>query len=149
MTAYSLEEVVARDFLIQEKPAAVINIIDASNLERNLYLTLQFIEMQMPVCIALNMMDMARSRGIEIDVLKLSQLLGAPVVPTIARSGKGRDELIRAALTLLKSDNPRPPAKISYGVDVDTPVGSNGEIDRESAFSHRYISPPLGCAEVS
>jgi ferrous iron transport protein B len=72
LSAYSLEEIVARDFLIQEKPGAVINIVDASSLERNLYLTLQFMEMGMPICIALNMMDMAESRGITIDAPKLS-----------------------------------------------------------------------------
>ena len=62
LTAYSLEEVVARNFLVSEKPAAVINILDASNLERNLYLTLQFMEMGLPICIALNMMDVAKHR---------------------------------------------------------------------------------------
>ena len=74
---------------------------------------------------------------------------GAPVVPTIARSGKGRDELIRAALTLAESDNPRPPAKISYGVDVDTQLDRMGKLIEKAAFSHRYISFPVGCAEVS
>jgi ferrous iron transport protein B len=79
LTAYSLEEKVARDFLVNEKPAAVINIVDASNLERNLYLTLQFMEMGVPIIVALNMIDVARKRGISIDTEKLAQLLGAYV----------------------------------------------------------------------
>ena len=134
LSAYSLEEVVARDFLIREKPGAVINIVDASNLERNLYLTLQFIEMGMPVCIALNMMDMAESRGISIDAEKLSTLLGAPVVPTIARSGRGRDELIRAAMTLLDNRPSREMVRISYGVDVDTMLDRMEKIIEQESF---------------
>ena len=83
LTAYSLEEIVARDFLVNEKPAAVINIVDASNLERNLYLTLQFMEMGVPVILALNMMDVAVQRGMSVDTVKLSRLLGVPVVATV------------------------------------------------------------------
>jgi ferrous iron transport protein B len=119
LTAYSLEEVVARDFLINEKPGVVINIVDASNLERNLYLTLQFIEMGMPVCIALNMIDMAYSRGIKIDHEALSRLLGVPVVPTMARSGQGKEDLIRAARQVLEKEGGRTELKISYGPDID------------------------------
>ena len=97
LTAYSLEEVVARDYLVNEKPEVVINIVDSSNLERNLYLAVQFLEMGIPVCIALNMIDVAKKRGIEINAEKLSTLLGVPVVPTIARTGKGKQELMESA----------------------------------------------------
>jgi ferrous iron transport protein B len=134
LTAYSLEEVVARDFLIQEKPGAVINIVDASNLERNLYLTLQFIEMGMPVCIALNMIDMADSRGITIDHEALSRLLGVPVVPTMARSGLGKVELIRAAIGLLEKEAGGAEAKISYGPDIDPALDRMEAIVSASAF---------------
>ncbi|HSO20912.1 MAG TPA: FeoB small GTPase domain-containing protein, partial [Desulfosarcina sp.] len=92
LTAYSLEEVVARDFLVNEKPAAVIDIVDASNLERHLYLTLQFMEMGVPVIVALNMIDVAAQRGMTIDTEKLAKLLGVPVVATIARRGEGKAE---------------------------------------------------------
>lgn len=119
LTAYSLEEVVARDFLIHEKPGVVVNIVDASNLERNLYLTLQFMEMGTPVCIALNMIDMADSRGISIDHQKLSRLLGVPVVPTVARSGKGKKELSGAVIELLQDSSHQGTLKISYGADID------------------------------
>jgi ferrous iron transport protein B len=89
LTAYSLEELVARDFLIYERPGVVINIVDASNLERNLYLTVQLLELGIPVVLALNMIDAAASRGIQIDAAELSRRLQVPVVPTVAKSGKG------------------------------------------------------------
>jgi ferrous iron transport protein B len=122
LTAYSLEEVVARDFVVNEKPQVVLNIVDASNLERNLYLTLQFMEIGIPVCIALNMMDVARSRGVSIDIDKLAGLLGVPVVPTVARSGDGKTELMAQVGQMI--DNPRPvaPVKISYGDDIDIAI---------------------------
>ena len=90
ITAYSQEEIVARDFLTNEKPKAVINIIDASNLERNLYLTVQLLELGIPVCCALNMMVIAKKRGIEIDTNKLSDLLNIPIVETVAREVNGK-----------------------------------------------------------
>ncbi|MBU4288247.1 MAG: ferrous iron transporter B, partial [Proteobacteria bacterium] len=122
LTAYSLEEVVARDFLVNEKPEMVVNIVDASNLERNLYLTLQFMEMGIPVCIALNMMDVAETRGIEININKLSELLGLPVVPTVARTGKGKKKLMETVAKSIKNTNPAP-LDISYGDDVDKALG--------------------------
>lgn len=118
LTAYSLEEVVARDFLVNEKPTMVINIVDASNLERNLYLSVQFMEMGIPVCIALNMMDVAETRKIKINISKLSKLLGVPVIPTIARSGKGKKELMETVADNIKTVKPVP-FEISYGNDID------------------------------
>jgi len=119
LTAYSLEEVVARDFLVSKKPKVVINIVDASNLERNLYLSLQFIEMGIPICIALNMIDVAKNRGIEINEKKLSELLGIPVIPTIARNGQGKTELMNAAEKMVRKTEKPVPLDISYGGDVD------------------------------
>lgn len=119
LTAYSVEEVVTRDFLTGQKPDVVINIVDASNLERNLYLTTQFLEMGVPLVIALNMMDVAKDRGIEIRTKKLADLLGVVVVPIIARSGEGTDELIRQALLVAESEKIWTPRDISYGEDID------------------------------
>ncbi len=117
LTAYSLEEVVARDFLVNETPAMIVNIVDASNLERNLYLSVQFMEMGIPLCVALNMMDVAKKRGIRIDIEKLSLLLNVPVVPTVARSGEGKQKLLN---TIAESVNkPVTPLRISYGLDMD------------------------------
>ena len=119
LTAYSVEELVSREFLTTRKPDVVINIVDASNIERNLYLTTQFLEMGVPLVIALNMMDVAKDRGIEIRSSKLAQLLGVPVVPIVARSGKGTDDLINAALSVADSTGQWHPRDISYGEDLD------------------------------
>lgn len=133
LTAYSLEEVVARDYLVNEKPAMVVDIVDASSLERNLYLTVQFMEMGVPVCIALNMMDVAKTRGIEIDVDKLSELLGLPVIPTVARSGKGKKELMATVGERLK-DPDTVPFRISYGDDIDNALNTIEEKIRNNNF---------------
>ncbi|NOX24711.1 MAG: ferrous iron transport protein B [Deltaproteobacteria bacterium] len=119
LTAYSVEEVVARDFLVGERPQVVINIVDAANLERNLYLSTQLFEMGIPTVIALNMMDVAGDRGISIDAKKLSGLLDVPVVPIVARTGQGLDELMRQTVDLALRDRPWQAADISYGADVD------------------------------
>jgi len=121
-----LEEVVARDFLVNQKPEVVINIVDASNLERNLYLAIQFLEMGIPICIALNMIDVAKKRGIKVNAQKLSSLLGIPVTPTIARLGKGKKELMDSASQIAREPNQLIPLKISYGADID-PVLSEME----------------------
>ena len=134
LTAYSLEEIVARDFLITEKPAVVVNIVDASNLERNLFLTLQFRELGVPVCIALNMMDVARTRGIRIDEKRLSQLTGIPVVPTIARSGAGKKELMDTTLGIVDGTGGNSPLVISYGEDIDMALSEMEPIIREAGF---------------
>ena len=132
LTAYSLEEVVARDFLVNENPSMIVNIVDASNLERNLYLSVQFMEMGIPVTIALNMMDVAKKRGIKIDIKKLSKLLNVPVVPTIARSGQGKKELLQ---TIASNVNGKvEPLTISYGHDIDTALDEMEEIIQFSAF---------------
>jgi ferrous iron transport protein B len=95
LTAYSLEEVIARDYIVDEHPDVVVAVVDAANLERNLYLVVQILEMGVKVVVALNMSDIADSRGIKIDVPKLSQALGAPVAPTVASKGQGLDQLKR------------------------------------------------------
>lgn len=99
LTAYSPEEIIARDYIIQEKPDVVINVIDATNLERNLYLTVQLLELDVPVVLALNMTDALHRDGAKIDLNHLSQLLGnIPVVHTAANRGKGVSDLITKAV---------------------------------------------------
>ncbi len=97
LSPYSAEEMVSRNFLLDEHPDVIIDVVDATNLERNLYLSLQMAELGRPMVIALNMMDMLRGRGIEIDVQKLEHLLGIPVVPVAASRGRGIKELIERA----------------------------------------------------
>jgi ferrous iron transport protein B len=141
LTAYSVEEVVARDFLVQEKPDAVINITDAANLERNLYLTCQFLEMGLPVVMALNMIDVAKDRGISIDQEKLSLLLGIPVVPIIARQAKGLPELMEAAVGLAEKHAGWVPKKLSYGDDLDSALlEMEGKIEQASFLTGLF--PP-------
>ncbi len=103
LSPYSAEEIVARDYIVKEKPEAVINIVDGTSIERNLYLTLQIMETQIPMVVAMNMMDEVKSRGDTIDCAKLSEILGCPVVPIVAHSGKGLDELMEAAISVAKS----------------------------------------------
>ena len=99
LTAYSPEEIVARDFIIQEKPDVVINVIDATNLERNLYLTVQLLELDVPVVIALNMTDALQKDGTKIEADQLSKFLGGiPIIFTAANKGKGITELIDEAI---------------------------------------------------
>jgi len=100
LSAYSLEEVITRDYILNEKPDAVVAVVDSANLERNLYLVVQLLELGAPVIVDLNMSDLADSRGLKIDINKLSNALGAKVVTTIGNQGKGIDELKRAILEM-------------------------------------------------
>ncbi|MBN2242774.1 MAG: ferrous iron transport protein B [Acidobacteria bacterium] len=139
LTAYSIEEVVARDFLISQKPEVVIDIVDASNLERNLYLAVQFLEMGVPLVLSLNMIDVARQRGIEVDAKRLSELLGVPAVPTIARSGRGKDDLLAAAVLKVKEGRKPDPLVISYGDDLDLALAEmEGRIRAQSFLTNLY-----------
>ena len=139
LTAYSMEEVVARNYLVDQKPAVVVDIVDASNLERNLYLCLQFLEMGLPVVLALNMIDVAEKRGIQVDADKLSKLLGVPVIPTIARSGQGKADLMKTAADIAKQNLKKQPLSISYGRDVDPVLDAMADEITESQFmTDRY-----------
>ncbi len=97
LSPYSMEEIVARDFIIGESPDCVIDIVDATNLERNLYLTVQLLELERPTVLALNFMDEVEKRGDKIDVRRLSRELGVPVIPITARTGEGIEELMHTA----------------------------------------------------
>jgi len=142
LTAYSMEEVVTRDFLVNEKPGAVINIVDASNLERNLYLTVQFLELGIPVVIALNMMDVARNRGIHINAEKLSELLGVPVIPTVARAGTGKADIVAAALEIAAkttAGDGAVPLRVRYSDDIDHAVSDiSAMVETENLLTDTY-----------
>jgi ferrous iron transport protein B len=103
LSPYSAEEIIARDYIVKERPDAVINIVDGTSIERNLYLTLQIMETRVPMVVAINMMDEVEAKGDSIDCAKLTKLLGVPVVPIVARSGKGLDELLKAATRVAES----------------------------------------------
>ncbi|MBI5000258.1 MAG: ferrous iron transport protein B [Euryarchaeota archaeon] len=120
MSAYSIEETVARDFISRERPDAVVNVVDATALERNLALTLQLLDMDAPIAIALNMMDMAVKRGMDVDARKLSGLLGVPVVPVVATRGSGVHELVDGAFDAAERTGRARPA--GYGPEVESRI---------------------------
>ena len=105
LSPYTMEEVVTRDFLLKEKPDLILNIVDATNIERNLYLTLQLMELSIPMVIALNMMDEVTASGNSIDVQKLSSHLGIPVIPISASKGEGISELIDVVIRSIKENS--------------------------------------------
>ena len=118
LSPYTLEEVVTRNYLVSEHPDAMINIVDASNLERNLYLTTQLLEIGVPMVIALNMMDLVRKNGDQIDLKKLSEQLGCPIIQTSAVKGEGSSEVAQAALSLAQS-NAAPPAPLVFSEQLE------------------------------
>jgi ferrous iron transport protein B len=139
LTAYSLEEIVARDFLVNERPDLVVDVVDASNLDRNLYLAVQFKELGVPLIIALNMVDVASARGIMIDQQMLSQLLGVPVVPTVARSNQGLQEVLDKVIELALKEKEWRPESISYGRDVNDALNEiEGIIAKSQVYDKKY-----------
>ncbi len=113
LTSFSLEERVARDFLITEEPDVIVNVVDSSSLKRSLYFTFQVLEMGFPVVMALNMIDVAKRNGIAIDIDRLQHRLGVDVIPTVGRKGKGKQELRSAILAAAKRKEGKP-LNISY-----------------------------------
>ncbi|SKA62697.1 ferrous iron transport protein B [Desulfobaculum bizertense] len=121
LTPYSEEELAARSFVVDEKPHAVIDIVDANTLERSLYLTVQFLELGVPVVVALNMMDEVRRRKIRLDSARLADLLNVPVIETVAREGEGKQEMLKEAIEFAQQNKGSElnPVRISYGEDID------------------------------
>ena len=119
LTAYSIDEIVARDFVVEEKPDIVIDIVDSSNLERNLYLATQFMELGVPLVIALNMSDVAKRQGFTIDKNRLSELLGIPLVLTVAAKKEGMDELLEEVVRIVEGKTPPTEAAVTYGREIE------------------------------
>ena len=125
LTPFSIEEITARDFVINERPDMVVNIIDASNLERSLFLAIQILELGRPVIFVLNMADVAEAKGIQINEKKLSQLMGLPVVFTIGNKNKGMDHLIETAIDEIKRFNKGKESRpIRYSHTIETCISS-------------------------
>ncbi len=141
LTAYSLEERVARDFIIDEEPALVVDVVDASNMERNLYLAVQLMEMRVPLVIALNMIDVAESRGLRIDTARLSLLLGVPVVATVGSRGRGVDELIETCAAVLDGTLDALPQPVHYGHQVDEEIEGLARLITENAVEENRFEP--------
>jgi len=122
LTAYSIDEVVTRNFILNDKPDLIIDVIDTSNLERNLYLYTQLIELEVPVMLAFNMADVAKARGLKLDMKLLSSLLGAPIIETVGNKNKGTQALLDAALKFIKSTEKSSPPDILLGRYIEESI---------------------------
>ena len=127
LSPYTLEEVVSRDYLLKENPDVIVDLVDATNIERNLYLTTQLIETGVPVVIALNMADLVEKRGLKIDVARLSMLLDCPIVETSALKGEGLDKLIDEAIKTAKKKEADLPKEI-FNKDLEDAVSAAAEV---------------------
>jgi ferrous iron transport protein B len=122
LSTFSIEELVSRDYIATEKPDIVINVVDASVLERNLFFTIQLLELKTPLIIALNQMDLAREKGIVIDTDKLETLLGVPVVSTIAIKGTGIHELLEKSIAVIEGRQKIRSVKLEYGAEIESRI---------------------------
>jgi len=138
LTASSLDEVIARNFVVEEKPDVVVDIVDASNLERNLYLTVQLLEMGARLILALNMMDQAESRGYVIDVPRLSQLLRVPVVTMVANRNRGIEQLLQEIIKVAEKKTSARVLRIEYGREVEEEVANLESLISQTELSQRY-----------
>ncbi len=140
LTAYSLDEIVARNFVVEEKPDVVVDIVDASNLERNLYLTVQLLEMEAMVIVALNMMDVAESRRYQIDSEELSRLMGIPMVPMVASRNQGTRELLQTIVDVAGNRIQVDRLTLKYGQEVEEEIEKLEQSISLSPLARKY--PP-------
>lgn len=148
LTAYSPEELAARHFLIEERPDVVVDVVDASNLERNLYLAVQLMELGAPMVLAFNMSDRARTRGIEFDLARLSELLGVPIIQTVGHQGRGIRELLEAVAAVADHPGRRPPRRFEYDAELNDAVDDlerrlAGRADLGSRYDARWLALKL------
>src|SRR4030042_1409538 len=138
-STFGMEELVSREYVATQNPSVVINVVDAAVLERNLFFTLQLIEMNAPLVICLNQFDVAKSKGITINTKKLEQALSAPVIPTVAIRGEGIYELTKAAVTLAKNcDNKK--TLVRYGAEVEERIDKLDEAIQAANLELKYPS---------
>ena len=119
LSPYTQEEIIARDYLVNERPDLIINVVDATNLERNLYLTVQLMDLGIPMVMALNIFDEAQAKGYRIDVGGIEKMLGIAVIPTSATKKSGLDELLKSAIATAKDPQGHLPQQLNYGEDIE------------------------------
>ncbi|MBM4153004.1 MAG: ferrous iron transporter B, partial [Kiritimatiellaceae bacterium] len=145
-SAYSVDEKVSREYILKDKPDVVVNIVDATNVERNLYLTTQLLEMRVPIVVVLNMMDLARQNKIKINVESLEKHLGCPVIPLVASRREGFDELKKAVLAIAAS-RAVSSVKVEYNSDVEAALSSLSKevegIAAEAKVDRRWLAIKL------
>jgi ferrous iron transport protein B len=122
LSTFSMEEIVSRDYIAVEKPDIIINVVDASALERNLYFTLQLLELEAPIVVALNQVDLAVKKGVRIDARRLSEILGVPVVPTVAITGSGINELLSTVIIVIDGELRLNPLKVRFGGEIEEKI---------------------------
>ncbi len=122
LSPYTEEEIIARDFLVHDRPDVIVDVVDATNLERNLYLTVQLLELGIPVIVALNIYDEAEKKGYKIDVRAMETALGVKVVPTVATRKTGMDDLLEAVTGMTAKGSRNVPRSLNYGEDIETAV---------------------------
>lgn len=139
LTAHAMDELIARNYILT-RPDVVLDIVDASNIERNLYLTMMLLELEANVVVALNMMDVASKKGYEIDVNELSRQLGVPVVPTVAIAGNGLDEL-KGEIVRSASNRQKKKVLPGYGKEIENEIKNvAGIISKDADLVSRYPS---------
>jgi len=145
LSTYSLEELISRKYIAVERPEVVINVVDASVLERNLFFTLQLIELETPMIIALNQMDIAKKKGIEIDTEKLEKLLGIPVIPTVAIKGIGIFQLLEKAVEIIEKGPMTKRVEVKYGEEVEEGIAKVTKMVEGLQFWYppRYVAIKL------
>jgi ferrous iron transport protein B len=153
LSTYSLEELVSRKYIAVERPDIVINVVDASVLERNLFFTLQLIELETPMIVALNQMDIAKSKGINVDAGKLEKLLRMPVIPTVAVKGIGIFDLLEKSVEIIENSKKAEPLEVRYGEEVEVRIRKITEMLKNIQFWYpaRYVAVKLleGDEEIS
>jgi len=145
LSTYSLEELISRKYIAVERPNVVINVVDASVLERNLFFTLQLVEFETPMIIALNQMDIAKRKGIEIDVEKLEKLLEIPVIPTVAIKGIGVYKLLEKAVEMIEKGSVTKHVEVKYGEEVEERIAKVTKVVEgiRSWYPPRYVAIKL------
>ena len=140
LSPYTQEEIISRDYLVTEKPDLIVNVVDATNLERNLYLTIQLLELGIPMIMALNMSDEAETKGYKINSRQMSETLGITVIPTSATRKTGLDELLKAIVNLADNLAGHRPRTLSYGEDVEAILNGLSEhlADKHPALLGQY-----------
>ncbi|MFX0092234.1 MAG: ferrous iron transport protein B [Candidatus Hodarchaeota archaeon] len=144
LSTYSMEEIVTREYIIVEKPDIIINVLDGSVLERNLFFSLQLMELSRPMILLINQVDLAENKGITIDYEKLGTLLGVPVLPTVATKGKGLFQVLKYVIEIYEGRRSALPNLIQYGIEVEKHVTQLQKILKEQnvapEYPHRWLA---------
>lgn len=146
-STYSGEESISRDYITASKPDVIVNVVDATFLERNLFLTLQLLEMDLPMVVVLNLTDIAEKKGIQTNLKKMQKLLGVPVIATVATQGKGVEQIIEKAISVAEKKTARP-SSIHYGMEIENAVETIAGLLSSLAFPYPLRWSALQLLEV-